>query len=125
MRLFTHPTAIIEHSELFVRGKDVYIGENVRLIGKGTITIGNNTAIAMNTLIISDNHDWKNNMKETIPAPIIIGENCWIGANCIILGNTKIGNNCIIGAGSVVRRPIPNGWMAFGNPCELIKKVKL
>lgn len=32
----------------------------------------------------------------------IIGNNCFIGMNSIILMGSQIGNNCIIGAGSVV-----------------------
>ncbi|MDO4811335.1 MAG: acyltransferase [Eubacteriales bacterium] len=39
---------------------------------------------------------------------IIIGDNVWIGANCVILKNTHIGNNCVIGAGCVVRGDIPD-----------------
>ena len=46
-------------------------------------------------------------------ADIIIGKNCWIGANTIILKGTRIGDNSIIGAGSVVRGEIPNGSLVI------------
>jgi acetyltransferase-like isoleucine patch superfamily enzyme len=30
-------------------------------------------------------------------APVVIGSNVWIGANCVILRGTRIGDNCVIG----------------------------
>ncbi len=48
--------------------------------------------------------DKKNEFKD---APIIIGKNVWIAANCCILKGTKIGDNSIIGAGCVLSREIP------------------
>ncbi len=40
--------------------------------------------------------------------PIIIGNNCWIGSNVIILKGTVIGNNVVIGAGIVINGTIPD-----------------
>lgn len=34
-----------------------------------------------------------------------------------------IGSNTIIGAGSVVNKDIPNGVIAVGNPCKVIRKI--
>ena len=34
-----------------------------------------------------------------------------------------IGSNTIIGAGSVVNRNIPDGVIAAGNPCRVIRKI--
>lgn len=46
----------------------------------------------------------KNEFKD---APVIIGKNVWIAANCCILKGAKIGDNSIIGAGCVVSGEIP------------------
>jgi len=124
MRNWTGKNVQIEKPELFKRGNEVYLGDRVRLIGKGKITIGDETAIAQETLIISDNHDYKNDITQTIPTPVKIGSNCWVGARCIILGNSTIGNNCVIGAGSVVRGKIKPNTLCYGNPCKEIKKIK-
>lgn len=40
---------------------------------------------------------------------VIIGNNCWIGANTVILKDTTIGDNCVIGAGSVIKGEIKPG----------------
>lgn len=64
------------------------------------------------------------NKYETIEeSPVIIGEDVWIGCNCVIMKGVKIGNGSIIGAGSVVTKDIPAGVMAAGNPAKIIKKL--
>ena len=52
---------------------------------------------------------------------IVIGNNVYIGACCIILPGVKIGDNVVIGAGSVVTRNIPSDSVAAGNPCRVIR----
>jgi len=39
--------------------------------------------------------------------PIVIGDDCWIGANVTILDNVVIGRGSIIGAGAVIREHVP------------------
>ncbi|MCH4017747.1 MAG: hypothetical protein LKE74_04740 [Prevotella sp.] len=53
--------------------------------------------------------------------PIVIGNDVWLGANCLILKGVTIGARTIIGAGSVVTKDIPADCIAAGNPCEVIK----
>ena len=38
---------------------------------------------------------------------VVIEDDVWIGANCVILKDTHIGRNCVIAAGSVVKGNIP------------------
>ena len=35
----------------------------------------------------------------------------------------KIGNTVVIGAGSVVTKDIPDGVLAYGNPCRVVKNI--
>lgn len=58
-----------------------------------------------------------------IALPITIGDNVWIGANVSVLPGVTIGSNTIIGAGSVVNKNIPNGVIAVGNPCKVIRNI--
>ena len=51
------------------------------------------------------------------------GDNVWIGTNVFVLPGVTIGNNTIIGAGSVVNKNIPDGVIAAGNPCKIIRKI--
>ncbi len=46
--------------------------------------------------------------------PVIVGNNVWIGAHCIVLPGVTIGDDAVIGAGSLVTRDIPAGMLAYG-----------
>ena len=54
---------------------------------------------------------------------ITIGDNVWFGANVTVLPGVTIGSNTVIGAGSVVTHDIPDGVVAFGNPCKVIREI--
>lgn len=43
--------------------------------------------------------------------------------NVAVLPGVTIGSNTIIGAGSVVNKSIPDGVIAAGNPCKVIRKI--
>ena len=54
---------------------------------------------------------------------VSVGDNVWIGAGVRVMPGVTIGNNVIIGAGSVVTKDVPDGVMAFGNPCKVYRKL--
>ena len=56
-------------------------------------------------------------------APVHIGKNCWIGAGAVILPGITIGDNTVVGAGSVVTKDLPDGVVAVGNPCRILRKI--
>lgn len=49
-------------------------------------------------------------------SPISIGNHCWIASDVIILKGSKIGDNCVIGAGCVIKGDIP--------PYSLVKQQR-
>ena len=49
-----------------------------------------------------------------------IGNNVFIGANSIVLCNTRIGDNVIVGAGSVVTHDIPSNSVYAGSPAKFV-----
>jgi len=55
--------------------------------------------------------------------PIQIGDDVWIASNVTICGGVTIGQGSVIGAGSVVTRDIPEGVLAAGNPCRVIRRI--
>lgn len=114
----------------------ITIGNNTRIHGTcihafKRVTIGNNCLIAANTQIFDGNgHSTCNEKPEERintfgdSSEIIIADNVWIGANCIILPGVKIGEGSIIAAGSVVVKEIPPFCIAGGNPAVFIKSLK-
>jgi len=91
------------------------------------IEIGDHVAIAANTEFIThDGATWcfEDDVEGGgIFGRIIIGNNVFIGINCIILSNTTIEDNCIVGAGSVVRGHFPENSVIAGNPAQIISKT--
>lgn len=113
----------------------VKIGENCRIScislspESYLIEIGDNVRIAGNTLLITHEggisvfHNENPNID--LFGKIIIGNNCFIGMNCLLLPNTTIGNNCVIGAGSVVRGIVPNDSVVIGNPAKVVMQTSM
>ena len=54
-----------------------------------------------------------------------VGEGTWIGAGSVVIPGVKIGKWSIIRAGSVVTKDIPDGVLAVGNRCKIIKNIVL
>lgn len=54
---------------------------------------------------------------------VCIGDDVWIGGNVTINPGVHIGNNVVIGSGSVVTGDIPDGVVAAGNPCRIIRRI--
>ncbi|WP_371860829.1 DapH/DapD/GlmU-related protein [Terrabacter aerolatus] len=56
--------------------------------------------------------------------PIIIGDDCWIGMNSVILPGVILGSRTTVGAGSVVTKSFPEGnCIVAGNPAKIIKQL--
>lgn len=118
------------------RTKDskIIIGNNVGISGatiyaRKKIEIGDNTLIGANTKIVDndfhplDIDDRNNNIPEKIKSKdIVIGKNCFIGCNAIILKGTVLGDGCIVGAGAVVSGIFGENKIIVGNPAKAINK---
>ncbi len=107
-------------------GNDVYINFGCVILDCGSVTIGNQVLIGPNVGLYDANHalDADERMDGALlPGNITIGNRVWIGGGTIILPNVTIGNDTVIGAGSVVTRSIPDGVVAVGNPCRVLRKL--
>ena len=57
-------------------------------------------------------------------APVIIGDNVWIGMNAVILKGVIIGENSIVAAGAVVSKSVPPNVVVAGNPAVIVKQLQ-
>ena len=55
--------------------------------------------------------------------PITIGDNVWFGGNVVVNPGVTIGSNVVIGSGSIVTKDIPDGVVAVGNPCHVLREI--
>tara|TARA_R110001583_G_scaffold142130_1_gene294406 strand:+ start:132 stop:692 length:561 start_codon:yes stop_codon:yes gene_type:complete len=91
----------------------------------GKIILGKGTYIAPNVGLITANHELSNLENHSIGKDIVLGENCWIGMNVVILPGVFLGNNVTVGAGSVVTKSFrENNIIIAGVPAKIIKKIK-
>ena len=88
------------------------------------VVIGKGTMIAAGTGFITSNHD-PDNVHLSLPGKdIVMGEECWIGMNAVILPGVQLGPHTIVGAGSVVTKSFTEGnCVIAGNPAKLIRKL--
>ncbi len=56
-------------------------------------------------------------------APIIIGNNVFIGMNSVIMPGVHIGNNVVVAAHSVVTRDVESNTVVGGVPAKVIRKT--
>lgn len=131
-----NPIASNLQADVYVEpGAALTIGNNVgmsstRLWIHESARIGNNVKIGECVLITdTDAHPMdyvarRSSNDGTKSAPVVIEDDVWVGAHCIILKGVTIGARSIIGAGSVVTKSIPADCVAAGNPCRVIKNLK-
>lgn len=110
---------------------DLFIEDNVKInyncifICRESIHVGSGTEFGPSVYLYDHDHDYRVGLKEDKfkSAPIIIGKNCWIGANTVILRGTIIGDNCVVGAGSVVSGKIPSNSVYIQRKHSEIKGI--
>jgi serine O-acetyltransferase len=51
----------------------------------------------------------------------VIGDDVWVGANAVIVGNIKIGNDVLIAPGAFVNFDVPDHSVVIGNPGQIRK----
>lgn len=118
-----------DYGENISIGENTFVNTNCMFLDNNKITIGKNGLIAPYVQIYTAYHPLKASKRIigkgiesrylTSTKPVEIGDNAWIGGNCVIFPGVTIGNNVTIGAGSIVTKNIPDNVLAFGNPCEI------
>lgn len=102
----------IENEGKIIIGNGVFFNNYCSLNSLKEIRIGDNSIFGENVKIYDHNHTFKYKNKLIKSAgfksdKILIGNNCWIGSNVIILKSVSIGDNSVISAGEIVRKSVP------------------
>lgn len=106
-------------------GRRFFANFNFTVLDEAPVTVGDNCFIGPNVSIYTACHSTdpvERNSRREWAKPVTIGDNVWIGGSVTILPGVTIGSNVTIGAGSVVVKDIPDGCVAVGNPCRVVKR---
>lgn len=116
----THPNKIKTKSGLPILGH--HFGCYIQ--ARNGIEIGLNLRYGPNIHIVSASHDLNNYEKHEVCGPIVIGDNCWIGAGAIILPGVRLGNHVVVAAGSVVTKSFERDDVLIGGvPARVLKEL--
>jgi phenylacetic acid degradation protein len=127
---FIHPQAAITGNVII--GKNCYIGPGAALRGDwGKIILEDGCNVQENctihmfpgiTVLLKEGAHIGHG---AIIHGALIGKNCLIGMNSVIMDNVELGDECIVGALSLIKEgeKIPSRSVVVGNPARIIKEV--
>lgn len=111
-------------------GKNIHVGENVfinaccQFQDHGGVYLGDGCQIGHGVVFATLNHPLaRSERRHTVPAPIRLGRDVWVGSNATILPGVSIGDGAVVGAGAVVTRDVPPDVVVAGVPARVIKAI--
>ena len=132
-----HPESVISgvpirSFRLVGKYSNIYLGKNAEirsgcyLIARDKIIIGENSTLAYGTTILTtaDPNGPYNALAVLYPykkAPVVIGDNVWIGFGAQIMSGVSVGSNSIIAAGAVVTKNVPPYEVWGGIPARRLR----
>lgn len=118
-----------------LRRRGVRIGEGCQIHTTSFCTepylveLGNRVGVSGGTKFIThDGSVWMHRRERPcgqILGRIVVGDDSFIGEDCLILPGTTIGRGCVVAAGSVVRGTIPDNVVVSGNPGRVVGRASL
>lgn len=97
---------------ILIIGDGTYMNRYCMVSAHCCVRIGCHCMFGPGVKIFDNNHKFsreKGVSSELKSSPVSIGDRCWIASDVIILKGTTIGNNCVIGAGCVVSGNFADG----------------
>jgi acetyltransferase-like isoleucine patch superfamily enzyme len=114
----------------FSIGNEVYIADDLiiveELAERGNVTIGNRVSIAPRVTLVTSSHPNHSLIRGFAPVsrgPIVIEDDAWLGAGCIILPGVRVGRGAVVGAGSVVVEDVPSLHVVAGQPARTVRQL--
>jgi acetyltransferase-like isoleucine patch superfamily enzyme len=112
---------IFEFPERIDLGDRLFVNRGTLITAHADIRIGDDVLIGPYVVINSGNHNYSDliqpiNSQGHTADPVIIGNDVWLGAHCVILRGVKIGDGAVVAAGAVVIDDVPPRTLVAGIP---------
>lgn len=106
-------------------GQKVYFNFNCVVLDVCEVRVGDYTLFGPAVQIYAAGHPISPALRRSVEfgKPVVVGSDVWVGGGAIICPGVTIGSRSVIGAGSVVTRDIPEGVVAVGNPCRVLREI--
>lgn len=113
-------------------GFNVFVGDhffaahNLAILDSAPVRFGSHVYLGPNVSITAVGHPLDAELRNQgieYAYPIEIGSYVWIGAGSCILPGVTIGSHVVIEAGALVNRSLPDGVVAAGNPCRVVRAL--
>lgn len=101
-------------------GNGTYLNRDTTVVCHESIRIGRDCKVSYQ-VIIMDTDEHLVPGSERLTAPVVLEDNVWLGARCIVLKGVTIGSGAVVGAGSIVTRDIPARAVAVGQPARVLR----
>lgn len=107
-------------------GSGTVFGHHCTLGAKESVRIGEHCLIADMVSIRDNDHVFDDPStpylhQGHVTAPVVIGDNVWLGSKVVVARGVTIGDGAVVGAGAVVTRDIPARAVAVGVPARVIR----
>lgn len=120
------PRVTIVHAHKLSVGRFFGVNSGTYINAIGGITMGNHVLIGSNVTISSGRHPLEDThppifARETIPLPIVIEDDVWIGAGAVIMPGVTLRKGTVVGANSVVTKDTEQYGVFVGAPARKVK----
>lgn len=115
------PTARITFPWKLTLAPRTMVGARVTLYNLARITLLRGANVSQNCHLCAGTHDFTRWDMPLVTAPIVIGENAWLGADVFVGPGVTVGELSVVGARSVVVRDLPPCKICVGQPCRPVK----
>ncbi|HEY8912405.1 MAG TPA: acyltransferase [Lacisediminihabitans sp.] len=112
----------------FTVGRSVYFNRQVFVEAGAPVTIGDECAFGMQTMILTSHHPFDQYGKwehQAVGRPVVIGDRVWVGARATILPGAVVESDVIIAAGAVVTGRCASHGVYAGVPARRIRDLPL
>ena len=125
--VWMQPPFFCDYGSNIELGQRVFFNFNCVVLDVCPVRIGSFTIIGPAVQLYTATHplDPALRRREESGRPLEIGSDVWIGGGAIILPGVRIGSRAVVGAGSVVTRDVPEGVLAAGNPCRVVRPLEV
>ena len=110
-------------------GEECYINSGTVIYTGNGVRFGAGVLVSANCTLAPTNHRFEDAgtpiRKQGFllsKGGIVIEDDVWLGANCVVLDGARIGRGAVIGAGSLVRGEIPSNVVCAGPDLKIIGK---